>query len=48
MTDHQIIKGTEKYGLCGKCGLGGDLTMFSCQQYQKIRKQVKEKVAKMK
>ena len=44
VTDHEIIKGNEKFGVCGRCGLQGDLTQMSCEEHQSLRKQIEKKL----
>ena len=47
MTDHKIVKGTEKNGICGVCGLQGDLTFMSCEEGQRARKLIEQKLREM-
>ena len=46
---HKIIKGNEKCGICGKCGMQGDLTAISCKEGTKRRNKIETtlKVKKM-
>lgn len=42
VNQHRIIKGNEKFGICGKCCMQGDLTKVSCEEGTKLRKQIEQ------
>jgi len=44
--NHHIVEGNEKNGYCDVCGLGGDLTIFSCENNQRMKKTIQDKIAK--
>lgn len=45
MTKHLVIRGTIDAGLCGRCGLGGDLTMMECNP--ELMKEIEDKIREM-
>ena len=46
MSEHHIVEGNEKFGVCGRCGLQGDLTQISCEGYKKLHKRIESMLQK--